>query len=269
MVYNGLICNAEEKRGIYMLRFYYVIIISIPFIIFYLIMAEYYMKHRNKYDEKKCYHLVQKVVKRFKKNARIRTIGYGEERLPQEGGYVMYSNHQGKYDAIGILSVHEKPCTIVMDEVRSRLLIVNQFIELLQGVRMSRTDFRQQVECAKTIQKGVEQGRKYIYFPEGGYDKNGNELQDFRPGAFNCVKKAKAPIVPVAIYDSHIPFDVNSLRKVTTQVYFLEPLYYEEYQEMTTQQISEVVKARIEECMVYLEKQRSMQKWNQSFYSRA
>lgn len=98
-----------------------------------------------------------------------RTISYGEEHLPKDGGYVMYSNHQGRYDAVGIISVHKKPCTVVMDEVRSRLLIVNQFVELLEGVRLSRTDFRQQVECAKAIQNGVEQGRRYIYFPEGGY----------------------------------------------------------------------------------------------------
>lgn len=252
-----------------MLRFYYVILISIPFIIFYLLMAEHYTKHRERYDEEQCYELAQKVVVRFKKNARIRTISYGEEHLPKEGGYVMYSNHQGRYDAVGIISAHKKPCTVVMDEVRSRLLIVDQFVELLEGVRLSRTDFRQQVECAKAIQSGVEQGRRYIYFPEGGYDKNGNELQEFRPGAFNCVKKAKAPIVPVAIYDSHIPFDVNSLRKVTTQVCFLEPIYYEEYQRMTTQQISEIVKGRIEECMIYMEKQRAAGKLNAKFYARA
>lgn len=252
-----------------MLRFYYVILISIPFIIFYLILAEYYVRNRERYDEEQCYKLAKKVVVRFKKNARIRTISYGEERLPQDGGYVMYSNHQGRYDAVGIISVHKKPCTVVMDEVRSRLLIVNQFVELLEGVRLSRTDFRQQVECAKVIQKGVEQGRRYIYFPEGGYDKNGNELQEFRPGAFNCAKKAKAPIVPVAIYDSHIPFDVNSLRKVTTQVCFLEPIYYEEYREMTTQQISETVKMRIEECMQFLEKERKNKKLNAKFYASA
>ena len=252
-----------------MLRFYYVILISIPFIIFYLIMAEHYVRNRERYDEEQCYRLAKKVVVRFKKNARIRTISYGEEHLPKEGGYIMYSNHQGRYDAVGIISAHKKPCTVVMDEVRSRLLIVNQFVELLEGIRLSRTDFRQQVECAKTIQKGVEQGRRYIYFPEGGYEQNGNRLQEFRPGAFNCAKKAKAPIVPVAIYDSHLPFDVNSLRRVTTQVCFLEPIYYEEYKEMTTQQISEVVKERIEECMEVLEKQRATKRLNLKFYAGA
>ena len=39
-------------------------------------------------------------------------LGYGMENLPKEGGYVMFPNHQGKYDALGIVYTHKKPCTI-------------------------------------------------------------------------------------------------------------------------------------------------------------
>ena len=56
---------------------------------------------------------------------------------------------------------------------------------------------------------------------------------------------ASAPIVPVAIIDCYKPFGMNSLRKVTTQVHFLPPVYYEEYKDMTTAQIAELVKERI------------------------
>lgn len=249
-----------------MLRFYYVILISLPFIIYYIFMAEYYVRNREHYDEEQCYDLARRLIKRFKKNARIRTISYGEEHLPEEGGYIMYSNHQGKYDAVGIISSHEKPCSVVMDEERSRIILANQFVELLEGVRLSRTDFKQQVKSAKIIQNGVEHGKRYIYFPEGKYERNGNKLQEFRPGAFNCAKKAKAPIVPVAIYDSHIPFDFNSIRKVTTQVYFLEPIYYDEYEDKTTQEISEMVKGRIEEQLEFLESRRISLGLNHRFY---
>ena len=57
--------------------------------------------------------------------------------------------------------------------------------------------------------------------------------------------RSRAPIVPVAIIDSYKPFGVNSLRRVRTQVHFLEPILYEEYYEMTTQEISDLVKSRI------------------------
>lgn len=249
-----------------MLRFYYVILVSLPWIIYYILMAEHYVRNRVQYDESQCYDLAQKLIARFQKNARIRTISYGEEHLPQDGGYVMYSNHQGKYDALGIISVHEKPCSVVMDEVRSRVIITDQFVELLEGIRLSRTDFKQQVRSAKTIQSEVKKGKKYIYFPEGKYERNGNNLQEFRPGAFQCATKAKVPIVPVAIYDSHLPFDFNSLRRVTTQVYFLPPIYYEEYAGKTTKEISDMVKGQIEECLVFLEKKRERLGLNQKFY---
>ena len=213
-----------------MLRFYYVILISLPIIIYYLIKAEHYANHREQYDEDKCYGLAQRMVYYVKKNARIKTISYGEENLPSEGGYIMYSNHQGRYDALGIISVHEKPCSVVMDAERSQIVLAKQFVDLLEGVRMSKTDIKQQVRASMDVRRGVEQGKRYIYFPEGKYEDNRNTLQEFHAGAFKCAQQAKAPIVPVAIYDSHIAFDFNSLKKVTTQVLFMSPIYYEEYE---------------------------------------
>jgi 1-acyl-sn-glycerol-3-phosphate acyltransferase len=91
----------------------------------------------------------------------------------------------------------------------------------------------------------VKSGRKYIIFPEGGYANNKNKVQDFLPGSFKCAVKSQSPIVPVALIDSYKPFSVNSLKRVTTQVHFLEPIYYETYKDMTTQEISQLVRYRI------------------------
>ena len=128
-----------------------------------------------------------------------------------------------------------------------------------------RKDLKQQYGELKQLTEEVKEGRRYIYFPEGGYDQNGNALQEFRPGAFKCAKSAEAPIVPVAIYDSHLVFDFNTLKKVTTQVCFLEPIYYEEYSNMTTRQISEMVKSRIEAKLADLEENRARHGYNAKF----
>ena len=104
---------------------------------------------------------------------------------------------------------------------------------------------KKQMRTMMAISDEVKAGRRYIVFPEGGYDKNHNQIQDFMAGAFKCAVKAKAPIVPVAIIDSYKVFGINSLRKVKTQVHFLEPMYYEDYEGMNTQQIAGIVKERI------------------------
>ena len=253
------------REFLVMFRFYYVIIISIPLIIYYGLKATYYYNHQEQFDDYQCYKLAQNIIRSLQKRARIRTIGYGVENLPKDSGYIMYANHQGKYDALGIMSVHKEPCSVIMDAERSRVIFANQFVNLVRGIRLERNNFKQQVhELGKLVEK-AKKGKRFIYFPEGKYEHNGNKLQDFRPGSFKCSKLAECPIVPVAIYDSHLPFDFNSLRKATTQVYFLEPIFFSEYAEKTTKEISIMVKERIEEKIQFLEENRRRLNLNSHF----
>lgn len=232
-----------------MLRLIYVIGISLPFVIYYLIKVMYYIRNEEKYTEEQRYDLAVRLVGRMNRNGRIHTISYGQEKLPKENGYIMYPNHQGKYDALGIISAHERPCSVVIDDKASHALITSQFIDLLKGIRMDKTDMRKQVEAIREVAKEVKDGRNFVIFPEGGYDNNQNCLQEFLAGAFKCAQLSRSPIVPVAIYDSYKVFSINSIKKVRTQVSFLEPIFYEEYKGMNTRAIAQMVKQRIEDEM--------------------
>ena len=178
-------------------------------------------------------------------NGFIRTDIYGKENLPGEGGYVMYANHQGKYDALGIISGHEKPCTVLIDDKRSHQIITSQFVDLLKGTRLDKTNMKAQLQTILNIVNEVKNGRRYIIFPEGGYDHNRNEVHEFLPGAFKCAIKSKSPIIPVALIDSYKPFELNSLKPVKTQVHFLEPLFYDDYKEMTSKEIADLIREKI------------------------
>lgn len=228
-----------------MLRLCYVVVVSLPFIAYYICKEHLLERFEGEFSEEKRYRMARRCIRIMMRNGRIRTESTGQEYLPREGGYVMYSNHQGKYDTLGIMISHPRPCTIVMDYNRSRLPIVDAFIDLVQGKRLDKSDMKSQMKTILQIAEEVKEGRRYIVFPEGGYDHNKNDLQEFMPGSFKCATKVRAPIVPVAIIDSYKPFGMNSLRKVTTQVHFLPPIFFEEYQGMTTPQIAELVKGRI------------------------
>lgn len=228
-----------------MLRICYVVVVSLPFLIYYMGKLRYIDRHGERFPEERRYRMARKCISIMMHNGRIVTESRGQELLPENGGYVMYSNHQGKYDTIGIMSAHAKPCTIVIDAYRSKLPITDSFIDLVQGSRLDRRDMRKQMKTIMDIAEEVKAGRRYIIFPEGGYDNNKNELQNFMPGAFKCAVWAKAPIVPVAIIDSYKPFGTNSLKKVKTYVHFLAPIFFEEYNGMRTVEIAEMVKSRI------------------------
>ena len=85
-----------------------------------------------------------------------------------------------------------------------------------------------------------------MIFAEGTRSKNGNHIGEFKGGSFKSATKAKCPIIPVALIDSFKPFDTKSLKQVTVQVHFLEPLYYEDYKEMKTVEIANLVHDRIQ-----------------------
>lgn len=206
-------------------------------------------KHPERYSEQVRYAFAQKLIDYMKASGKIKTEVYGTENLPHEGGYVMFPNHQGKYDALGIIYAHKAPCSFVMDKAKSYSFLVKELVDMLGAKRLELDNVRQNLTIINEITEDVKQGKKYILFSEGGYDKNRNKVQQFKPGSFKCVVRSKTPIVPVALIDSYKPFNSWSIGPVTTKVIFLPPMYYDEYKNMKTPEIAKIVRQRIIDCM--------------------
>ncbi len=210
---------------------------------------EYVSRHPEKYSEEQMYALNRLCIKRMNKPGHITTQGYGMHNLPDDGGYIMCPNHQGKYDALGIMLTHDKPCSVVMDIAKSNTPLVKQFINLVHGKRMDREDAKQSIKIIREMANETKEGRKFIIFPEGGYCHNGNSTTEFKPGAFKSAVWSKVPIVPVVLIDSYRVFEERTLKPIKTFVYYLKPLYYTDYKDMTTIQIAQTVQRRIQEVL--------------------
>lgn len=233
-----------------MLRLIYVIIINIFKLPAILRMMSKMTENPDIYSMEERYAYIQYVIGLLHKTGGIRTEVYGTENLPKEGGYMMYPNHQGRYDAYGLIGTHEKTCSIVMDEAKSHIIFVRHALDLVAGKRLDKKDNRQALTIINEIAKEVKQGRRFILFPEGEYHvETGNTLGDFKAGCFKIVLKSKVPIVPVVLIDSFKPFNTFQLGEIITQVHYLKPIFYEEYQGMKTDQIAAMVKERIQQKM--------------------
>ncbi len=203
------------------------------------------IKHKEKYSEKTRYALALRLIRYLKKSARITTEIYGTENLPTEGGYVMYPNHQGKYDALGIMYAHREPCTFVMDKAKSYGFLVREMVDLLGAKRLALDDVRQNIRIMDEITKEVCTGTRFILFSEGGYATNGNLVQRFKPGSFKCAMRAKAPIIPVTLIDSYLAFNSFKPGPVTTKVIFGKPILYDTYKDMKTYEVADLVRSVI------------------------
>lgn len=229
-----------------MLRFFYVIFNNLfraPFIINKL---EYEAKNTEKYSEEERYDLARYVIKLMKRSGWIVTKAFGLDNLPKDGGYIMFPNHQGKFDALAIMITHDKPCSIVIDDAKSHGILVREFIDDIQGKRLVKGDIRQNVRIIREMANEAKEGRKFIIFPEGGYTAaKKSQLTDFKPGSFKSAVIARVPIVPVVLIDSYKVFNAWNVGKVTTQIHYLKPILFEEYQGMTTVEIANMVQYKI------------------------
>ncbi len=229
-----------------MLRFVYTVIINFFRILYYAPKMAYYAKHPEKYSAEDKYVLAQKLIAMVQRTGRITTEHYGAENLPEEGGYIMFANHQGRYDALGVISGHKRPCSFLITRSRANQFLAKQFFAMMDGVSIDRDSIKDQMRALKELANHVKDGRVYLVFPEGVYEKGqGNRLLEFKHGCFLSAKNAKCPIVPVVLIDSYKVFGINSLKKVTSKVVYLEPIEYEAYKDMHVRELSDLVKQRI------------------------
>lgn len=229
-----------------MFRFYYTIVMRIGSIIHFVPKMRKYARHPEKYSEEDCHELCKVMIAKVAKTARTTTSYYGLENLPADGGYIMYANHQGKYDALGIMWGHPRPCRVLMNLQRSKMPIANEYVSLVRGKRIDSKNLRQQVSCINEIGEEVRAGSVYLIFPEGGYRKHqDNYMNRFRSGCIRSAMISGRPIVPVALIDSFKPFGIKGLSAVHTQVHFLPPIPYEEFCHMSTASVAVLLQNRI------------------------
>lgn len=199
------------------------------------------------YNFENAFAFVKHVSQRACHAGRVRLAVEGLENLPKENGFVLTPNHQGLFDALVFLATCPSPFTVVIKKEASNIILLKQVIAALKAHPIDREDIRQSMEVIKKSAQDIGEGKNVLIFPEGTRSKNGNVIGEFKGGSFKCATKMKAPIVPCALVDSFKPFDENSIKPVTVRVAYLEPLYYEEYKDMKTTEIAEVVQRRVQE----------------------
>lgn len=210
--------------------------------------ARYYMRHPEKYDIQDRFDFGMRVIDKITFRARIKVRVFGRENIPWDENVVFYSNHQGKYDALGILRAMEyHPCSVLWDLKTANRIIAREMSFLVNAVLIDLTTLKSKAQGIIDAISMVKGGSNILVFPEGKTDpEKKNALGEFQTGCFSISTKTGTTIVPVAIYDSYKAMNGNNIFKtVTMQVHFLEPVRHEEYKDLNKQEICDLVKERI------------------------
>lgn len=228
-------------------RFVVAVARQILVLLFVCPIADEMIKHRKKVGENRCYKLAYSIVDKLRRDSNTKTAVYGSENIPEKDGFVVYSNHQGKYDALGIVLAIKRPIGVLWAKKSANHPLAREVCGLLGGVIIDLDDIKDKMTAIMTVTEEVKDGRNFLIFPEGGYTDNKNTMQEFNHGCFHCSLRSRTPIVPVCIYDSYKAMNSETFEKVVTQVHFLQPIPYEEYAGMKKAEVGELVYQRISE----------------------
>lgn len=204
-----------------------------------------YAKNTDRYPEEEKYRHIQTILKRAVTGGNIDLTITGQENIPAENGFMLYSNHQGMFDVLAIAATCDNPIGAVLKKELYDIPFLHQIAVCTKSFAMDREDVRQSLTVIKAVTEELLKGRNYLIFPEGTRSKLGNEMLDFHSGSFRCAIKSKCPIVPIALIDCFKVLDQKGSAPVKVQIHYLPSIPYEEYQDMNTTQLAELVKSRI------------------------
>jgi 1-acyl-sn-glycerol-3-phosphate acyltransferase len=205
----------------------------------------YNAKHTDTVPEMERYRHIQAMLKRAVKAGNVDLQVFGLENIPAENGFLLVGNHQGLFDVVAVVITCDNPLGAVYKKELEGKPLVDPISKCTHSFAMDREDPRQSLTVIQAVTEELKKGRNYLIFPEGTRSKNGNQMGEFHGGSFRCALKAKCTILPVAFIDCYKVLDQKGSAPVTVQMHYLKPIPYEEYKDLKTTELADLVKSRI------------------------
>lgn len=174
----------------------------------------------------------------------------GRERIDPAKTYVMISNHQSLLDILLAyrLFVHFK--WVAKSEL-FRVPFVGWNMVLNRYIGLKREDTASIRQMMGDCRKAIEEGSSVFLFPEGTRSADGR-LGDFKAGAFLLAKKARTPILPVAVDGTARAIPKGRLAmsgQQTLRLEVLEEIPREAVAELSAKELSALCRSRIADAL--------------------
>lgn len=209
----------------------------------------HYAKHTEEYSWQEKWDHIHHIMDRAIKSGNVDLKVTGLENLPTDRPFMLYGNHQGMFDVVAISGTCPIPLAVVYKKELKGVPLLQQIYDCTRSYAMDREDVRQSLTVIQNVTEELKQGRSFVIFPEGTRSRKGNEMLEFHGGSFRCAIKSKCTVVPMALIDSFRVLDEKGSKPVTVQLHYLAPIEYEQYKDLKTTQLAELVKSRIAACI--------------------
>lgn len=154
-------------------------------------------------------HLVQNWSRRLLRLAGAKVTVQGLENIP-EGAAVFVSNHQGLFDIPTLLGYLDKPHGLIAKKEAEKIPMISTWMRYLGCIFLDRENARSAMSSLREGTELLKQGYSITIFPEGTRSR-GDEMGEFKNGAFKMAEKAKVPLIPVRISGTYRLMEANHM----------------------------------------------------------
>ncbi len=170
------------------------LILSLPFLLIAFIVRLFHKKYAQ---------LIATQVMRYGFKALLLVAGakkivIGREYIPRDRAVFYAANHRSFYDILIAYSEAPTQTLFVAKKELKKMVIVAQWMILLQCLFIDRGDMKQQMKVILEATKRAQEGYSVYIAPEGKRNPT-DELLPFKEGSFRIARKAECPIIPVCI----------------------------------------------------------------------
>jgi 1-acyl-sn-glycerol-3-phosphate acyltransferase len=181
---------------------------------------------------------------------------HGRQRFPAEGGALVLSNHQSHLDPILVGLACNRRMNYLARETLFDFAPFRWLIHSLDAIPIDREGMG--MSGLKETLRRLKHEELVLIFPEGTRTGDG-ELAPLKPGFSALAKRAKVPLVPVAIEGAFEAWP--RWRKFpglsVIQVEIGRPILPSEIGEATDRELVAEVQRRIEECLIAARRRRN------------
>ena len=187
----------------------------------------------------------------------VKIVAEGLEKLPQDGPFVIVSNHLSNVDSMVMdVLLKDFPLVFVTKESLFHIPFFGKIIHGIGYLKLERGNLRKEVV---TIKKGISflnQGECSVgVYPEGTRNFTSEVLLPFKPGCFHLATKTQKPIVVCVTTGTEQIKYHPIFKKHRVNFKVVDVIDAKEYQGLTTREIGEKIsKMMIEELSKYEKK---------------
>lgn len=217
-----------------MIKYFFVILIAIPRIIYSQICVLIMNSNKKKYSLEKRYACVRKTICILNKMLKARLVVENVHfiKTPHQSGRIYVPNHCSVFEALALIELSEKPLIFISKIENSKIPFLAAHLNAIDGLYIDRKDVKQSLRICKQAGLLANSGYDVVIFAEGTRSKDGN-VAEFKAALPSILHYAKCETYLICFHNSHAPlsFHILSYPNEIVHLTFFEPLSFEYFLE--------------------------------------